>query len=63
MRDLCARLFRDYEFGLKLLRKDDEVLVITEEAIDDPDKFLSEWLVKDLPRRLASPRPAAARLS
>ena len=46
MRDLCAKLFRDYEFGLKLLRKNDEVLVITAEAIDDPDKFLSEWLVK-----------------
>jgi hypothetical protein len=46
MRDLCAKLFRDYEFGLKLLRKNDEVLVITEEAIEDPDKFLSEWLVR-----------------
>ena len=46
MRDLCAKLFKDYEFGLKLLREHDEVLVVTEAAIDDPDKFLSEWLVK-----------------
>ncbi len=46
MRDLCARLFKDYEFGLKLLGKNDEVIVLSEEAIDDLDKFLSEWLVK-----------------
>lgn len=47
MRQLCERLFRDYEFGLKLIQSaGDETLVITAEAIDDPDKFLSDWLVK-----------------
>ncbi|MEA3188965.1 MAG: ATP-dependent Clp protease ATP-binding subunit ClpX [Chthoniobacter sp.] len=46
MRDLCEQLFKDYEFGLKLARGSEEVLVLTAAAIDDPDKFLSEWLVK-----------------
>ncbi len=48
MRDLCERLFKDYDFGLKLAQKQDgsEALLITAEAIEDPDKFLSDWLVK-----------------
>ncbi|MGB8356155.1 MAG: AAA family ATPase [Chthoniobacteraceae bacterium] len=44
---LCEKLFQDYEFGLKLLQRDDHrEFVIAPEAIDDPDKFLSDWLVK-----------------
>jgi len=44
---LCERLFKDYEFGLKLLhRSEGSEFLITPEAIDDPDKFLSDWLVR-----------------
>ena len=44
---LCERLFKDYEFGLKLAQRSEGAeFVITAEAIDDPDKFLSDWLVK-----------------
>jgi len=44
---LCERLFQDYEFGLKLLQRDDgREFVVESGAIDDPDKFLSDWLVK-----------------
>jgi len=48
MRDLCERLFRDYEFGLKLVHGKESIppLVLTGAVVDDPDKFLSEWLVK-----------------
>jgi ATP-dependent protease Clp ATPase subunit len=48
MRDLCERLFRDYEFGLKLVLNHGapQTLVVPGYAIDDPDKFLSEWLVQ-----------------
>ena len=48
MRDLCERLFKDYEFGLKLAQPGgtQEKFVITAEALDDPDRFLSDWLVK-----------------
>jgi len=47
MRDLCESLFKDYEFGLKLVRDSlrDEELRINGKAISDPDKFLSQWLV------------------
>jgi endopeptidase Clp ATP-binding regulatory subunit ClpX len=44
---LCEKLFKDYEFGLKLLhRSEGAEFLITPEAIDDPDKFLSDWLVR-----------------
>lgn len=44
---LCGMLFKDYEFGLKLAQKSEGAeFLITPEAITDPDKFLSDWLVK-----------------
>ena len=48
MRDLCEQLFKDYEFGLKLAQVGDtmEKFLITAGALDDPDRFLSDWLVK-----------------
>ena len=48
MRDLCDRLFKDYEFGLKLVhgRGSEPPLVLTAAAVEAPDKFLSEWLVQ-----------------
>jgi len=46
MRDLCADVFKDYEFGLKLAQGTTEPLILTEEAVANPDRYLSEWLVK-----------------
>jgi len=46
MRDLCAEVFKDYEFGLKLAEGTTEPLIVTEEAVANPDRYLSEWLVK-----------------
>src|SRR5208283_247966 len=46
MRDLCADVFKDYEFGLKLAEGTTEPLILTEEAVANPDRYLSEWLVK-----------------
>ncbi len=46
MRDLCADVFKDYEFGLKLAEGTSEPLILTEEAVANPDRYLSEWLVK-----------------
>jgi len=46
MRDLCAEIFKDYEFGLKLAEGASEPLILTEEAVANPDRYLSEWLVK-----------------
>jgi hypothetical protein len=40
-------LFRDYQFGLSLIKKNTgrTTFVINAEAVDAPDKFLSELVV------------------
>jgi ATP-dependent protease Clp ATPase subunit len=47
MSDLCAHLFRDYQFGLSLIEKSTgrTEFVIDAGAVDAPDKFLSELVV------------------
>jgi hypothetical protein len=47
MNDLCAHLFRDFQFGLSLIKKNTgrTAFVINAEAVDAPDKFLSELVV------------------
>src|SRR5216110_322506 len=48
MSDLCAHLFKDYQFGLNLIKKNTgrTKFVLDAEAIDAPDKFLSELVVQ-----------------
>jgi endopeptidase Clp ATP-binding regulatory subunit ClpX len=48
MRELCASLFKDYEFGLRLIRPapGGEPLVLTLRAVEEPDKFLSDLVVR-----------------
>lgn len=45
--ELCQRLFKDYQFGLKLLAKSPECprFVIPLRAVEDPEGVLSEWVV------------------
>lgn len=45
--ELCAEKFRDFQFGLQLVRKNTgrTVFPVTVEAIDDPDKYLSNLVV------------------
>lgn len=45
MRELCTSLFADYEFGLRLLKTPDPV-VLRVEALSAPDKFLSDLVVR-----------------
>jgi len=47
MRELCSELFKDYEFGLRLIQRPagEEPLVLTRGAVDSPDKFLSDLVV------------------
>ena len=47
VRDICARTFKDYEFGLNLVKKNSGCaeFLIPPAALDDPDKFLSELVV------------------
>jgi endopeptidase Clp ATP-binding regulatory subunit ClpX len=48
MPDLCAHLFKDYQFGLSLIQKNtgQKTFVLDRGAIDTPDKFLSDLVVQ-----------------
>jgi ATP-dependent Clp protease ATP-binding subunit ClpX len=48
MSDLCAHLFKDYQFGLNLIKKNtgQTRFVINAEVAQAPDKFLSELVVQ-----------------
>lgn len=45
--EICAEKFRDFHFGLQLIRKNtgQTTFPVTDEAIDDPDKYLSNLVV------------------
>ena len=47
MTDLCAHLFKDFQFGLSLIKKNTgrTQFVLNAAAIDAPDKFLSDLVV------------------
>ncbi len=47
IRAFCAKAFRDYEFGLALVHKNSgkSQFVITAEAVENPDRVLSSWVV------------------
>ena len=44
---ICNRLFRDYQFGLKLIQKNTgrDMFLLPPEAVEDPDKYLSGLVV------------------
>ena len=47
MRALCAELFKDYEFGLRLVKRPaaDGAVILPRQAVEAPDKFLSDLVV------------------
>jgi len=47
IRELCAKLFKDYQFGLKLIAQNSgqQEFVIDADAVQTPDKVLSDWVV------------------
>ena len=47
VRDLCANRFKDFHFGLKLIAQNSgrKEFVIDHDAVEAPDKVLSEWVV------------------
>jgi endopeptidase Clp ATP-binding regulatory subunit ClpX len=48
MAELCAHLFKEYQFGLSLIQKNtgQKSFVLDESAVTDPDKFLSDSVVR-----------------
>ncbi len=47
VRDLCAQKFKDFQFGLKLIAQNtgQQEFVIDKDAVEAPDRVLSEWVV------------------
>ena len=48
VRDLCAARFKDFQFGLKLVSQNTgrREFIIDSDAVEAPDKVLSDWVVK-----------------
>ena len=48
VRELCAELFKDYEFGLRLVHRPsaEDPVILPREAVEAPDKFLSDLVVR-----------------
>ena len=48
VRDLCERLYKDYQFGLKLIQKNtgQGEFVLPVAAVENPDKYISELVVR-----------------
>jgi endopeptidase Clp ATP-binding regulatory subunit ClpX len=58
VRDLCAERFKDYQFGLKLIAQNtrQEEFVLDADAVEAPDKILSEWVVASYRSQTGSDR-------
>ncbi|NOX99702.1 MAG: hypothetical protein GXP30_08250, partial [Verrucomicrobia bacterium] len=48
---LCSDLFRDFQFGLKLIQKNtgEKTFKLSREAVEDPDDYLSSLVVTSFP--------------
>jgi len=48
VRELCAELFKDYEFGLRLVKRPavEGPVILPRAAVEAPDKFLSDLVVQ-----------------
>ena len=47
MREFCERAFKDYQFGLTLIKRNSgrADFSLPARAVNDPDGVLSEWVV------------------
>ena len=63
VRELCETLFKDYQFGLQLIRKNSGrgKFQIPHRAVDDPDGVLSDWVMESY--RQARPNEATSPVS
>jgi hypothetical protein len=58
VREFCAQRFRDFQFGLKLIAQNtgQAEFTIGPDAVEAPDRALSEWVVASY--RNLPPKPA-----
>lgn len=54
--ELCARLFKDYQFGLRLIAQNtgQQEFSLDVPAVEAPDKFLSDWVVASYSSRMTT---------
>jgi len=47
VRDLCAKRFKDFQFGLKLIAQNSgrQEFILDTDAVESPDRVLSDWVV------------------
>ncbi|MBP8258733.1 MAG: AAA family ATPase [Verrucomicrobia bacterium] len=57
VRDLCAERFRDYQFGLRLIARNtgQQRFEVDADAVERPDRVLSDWVVASYRQPGASP--------
>jgi hypothetical protein len=57
LRDLSAQRFKDFQFGLKLVAQNtgQREFSIDVDAVDAPDRVLSDWVVASYRRRADPP--------
>jgi endopeptidase Clp ATP-binding regulatory subunit ClpX len=57
VREVCARRFKDFQFGLKLIAQNSgqSEFVLNADAVQAPDKVLSEWVVASYRGELPKP--------
>lgn len=56
---LCSDLFRDFQFGLKLIQKNtgEKIFKLSREAVEDPDAYLSSLVVTSYPEHQRNGAP------
>ena len=61
VRDLCAKRFKDFHFGLKLISQNSgqQEFVIDTDAVELPDKVLSDWVVASYRKTNETEEPKA----
>ncbi|MCL5098424.1 MAG: AAA family ATPase, partial [Candidatus Omnitrophica bacterium] len=59
VRDICAARFKDYQFGLKLISKNTgkQEFTLDFDAVDAPDKVLSDWVIASYRKEGDEPQP------
>ena len=56
VRDFCAKHFKDFQFGLKLINQNtgQEEFALDTNVIQAPDRVLSEWVVESYRKKEAA---------
>jgi len=62
LRELCAEKFKDFQFGLKLISQNtgQQEFLLDTDAVQAPDKVLSDWVVASYRSGQAKETPSSS---